>query len=154
MFWLIFCFFYHASLYDEIYSENSFPYSSNDFAFAMWIGGAFFIWLWTRLAMQFYSGYQKWRFSGFDKWIIQHLGFWLFVPFVPSLYALTAIPVLLLFEKTGFLIGDYIMPPIFWLLGNIFQVWKMKSAKKCLKCSKIKRIQDFADRTALSDKTT
>lgn len=118
--WLVFCFVYHSVLFNELYSDSSVPFSTNDFALAMWIGGAFFIWLWSQLILQFYSGYQKWRLSGFDKWLIRHFGFWLFLFISPYLASLPALPVLFGFQKIGLFVGDYIMPPIFGLLDWTF----------------------------------
>ena len=132
--WLIVCLFtfnVRSSLdvsSNDLISTNDFVPSHYDLALALWIGGAVGIWLWMRLSLLFYSGYQKWRLSFVEKWLIQNVGLWLYVAigigfYAPLVTQLPAFPVIFVIENLGFHLGDYLMPAVFWVVGGIVGIF-------------------------------
>jgi len=130
--WLFICLFtfnvrsgFDASSNDLIFT-NDFSPSHYDVSLALWIGGVIGIWLWMKLSLRFFSGYQKWRLSFVEKWLIQNTGLWLYVAigifvYYPLVTVFPAFPALFIIEKLGFHLGDYLMPAVFWVVGGV--VW-------------------------------
>lgn len=125
--WLIICFFNFKVRNNidvssnNLLAKNEFVPSHYDLALALWIGGALGIWLWMKLSLLFYSGYQKWRLSFVAKWMIQNMGLWLYVAIGLGIYAplvtlIPAVPILFILETLGLHLGDYVMPSIFWFV--------------------------------------